>query len=91
MSHHVHDLFAKKDRQNPQHCYSHCNFTTTGAVAFSSSRFGGGTGGIFLDNVNCWGTESRLLGCTHPAIGFHNCDHGDDAGVRCQGIMHNLH
>ena len=62
--------------------------TKTGAVAYSFARFGRGTGGIFLDNVNCWGTKSKLLDCTHPAIGLHNCNHGADAGVRCQGTMY---
>jgi len=60
-------------------------YSTYGATAYSYSRFGGGTGGIFLDNLGCYGYESRLLYCTHPAIGYHNCDHNADAGVRCQG------
>ena len=59
----------------------------SGAVAFTRSHFGGGTGGIFLDNLGCLGNESRLLDCTHPAIGFHNCKHNADAGVRCQGTQ----
>ena len=63
-------------------------FTTAGAAAFSYSRFGGGTGGIFLDNLGCLGTESRLLECSHPTTGFHNCDHYGDAGVRCQGRVY---
>lgn len=56
-----------------------------GAVAFSFSHFGAGTGGILLDNLGCSGFESRLLDCSHPTIGIHNCDHNADAGVRCQG------
>ena len=55
----------------------------TGALAYSYSRFGRGTGGIFLDNMNCRGTESRLIDCRHSGIGVHNCDHTGDAGVRC--------
>ena len=31
----------------------------------------------------CRGTESRLIDCRHNGIGVHNCDHTDDAGVRC--------
>ena len=64
------------------HLSTHC---TLGAVAFSFSHFGGGTGGIFLDQLHCYGYESRLLNCTHPAIGLHDCNHNADAGVRCQG------
>jgi len=52
---------------------------------FSFSHFGAGTGGILLDNLGCSGFESRLLDCSHPTIGIHNCDHNADAGVRCQG------
>ena len=62
----------------------------TGALAYSYSRFGRGTGGIFLDNMNCRGTESRLINCRHSGIGVHNCDHTDDAGVRCSGQIINV-
>ena len=33
----------------------------------------------------CRGTESSLLQCRTNAIGQHNCDHSEDAGVRCEG------
>ena len=49
-------------------------------------HFGRGYGGIFLDNLHCTGDESRLIDCRHNGIGVHNCDHTDDAGVRCRGI-----
>ena len=55
----------------------------TGAVAFSNAEFGQGTGPIFLENLLCSGTESRLVDCAHNGIGNHNCDHREDAGVRC--------
>ena len=60
-------------------------YSTFGAIGYSFSRFGGGTGGIFLDNLGCRGYESKLLDCTRPKIGVHNCNHNADAGVRCQG------
>ena len=28
---------------------------------------------------------NQLIDCWHGGIGVHNCDHTDDAGVRCQG------
>ena len=40
---------------------------------------------IFLDDIVCNGSESSLLECSHNNIGVHNCDHSEDAGVRCQG------
>ena len=64
---------------------------TKGATAYSNSHFGRGSGGIFLDNVGCTGTESRLIDCSHSGIGVHNCDHSDDAGVKCTGAHVFMH
>ena len=58
-------------------------FLTTGAIAFSNAEFGQGIGPIWLDDVRCVGTESRLANCPASPIGNHNCGHSDDAGVRC--------
>ena len=60
------------------------NFVLAGATAYSNAYFGRGTGGIYLDNIGCRGSESRLIDCYHSVIGFHNCDHSDDAGIRCR-------
>ena len=43
-----------------------------------------GTGSIFLDNVRCVGTETRLMACPANPVGSHNCGHSEDAGVTCQ-------
>ena len=48
-----------------------------------TSGFSDGTGDIWLDNVQCRGTETRLVDCPHLPIGTHNCAHSEDAGVRC--------
>ena len=48
-----------------------------------------GVGQIWLDNVQCRGTETNLFSCTHSPVGTHNCVHSEDAGVRCQpGILY---
>lgn len=41
---------------------------------------------IFLDNVQCTGTETSLLECNRNLIGQHNCEQFDGAGVRCGGM-----
>ncbi len=57
------------------------SFFALGAIAISG--FTDGTGAIFLDNVQCLGSESTLISCTSQPIGTHNCNHTDDAGVTC--------
>ena len=49
----------------------------------TSSRFGAGTGQIWLDDVSCTGSEGRLVDCTHPPLGTNNCGHVKDVGVIC--------
>ena len=41
-----------------------------------------------LDDVQCSGSENQLLACTSAPIltVSSNCDHFNDAGVRCEGI-----
>ena len=38
---------------------------------------------IWLDNVNCQGSETRLIDCHAHPLGSHNCGHYEDAGVSC--------
>uniref|UniRef100_A0A8C6TUH9 SRCR domain-containing protein n=1 Tax=Neogobius melanostomus TaxID=47308 RepID=A0A8C6TUH9_9GOBI len=49
-----------------------------------SAHFGQGSGQIWLDNVNCSGSETYLIGCAHNGLGTHNCGHAEDAGVVCE-------
>lgn len=56
---------------------------STDATALSLAFFGKGTGPILLDNVQCNGTEGRLVDCTHDS-GTSDCLHTEDASVQCQ-------
>ena len=57
-----------------------------------SAGFGSFTGSIFLDNLVCGGNESSLLNCASDvAIGDSDCQHSEDAGVRCEGVSIQLH
>ena len=49
------------------------------------ASFGAGVGRIWLDDVECMGSEENITFCTHQGWGITNCDHGDDAGVVCTG------
>ena len=60
-------------------------FLDTGATALTLENVPDGTGQIWLDNVECLGTELRLIDCPANAIGTHNCVHHEDAGVVCVG------
>ena len=42
-----------------------------------------GTGQIWLDQVNCVGSEISLFDCNTNLIGDHDCSHDKDAGVTC--------
>ena len=51
------------------------------------SYFGAGSGRIVLDNMVCQGQEAGLSECNYERYenGNINCDHTEDAGVRCEG------
>ena len=57
-------------------------FTGRG-VPLRNSYFGAGIGIIWMDDVDCMGTEINLLGCTHTDSSNHNCVHNEDASVFC--------
>ena len=60
----------------------------------TQASFGPGTGQIWLDDLSCTRSESRLVDCNHNGFGVHNCVHGEDAGVVCEGryrLMYFMH
>ena len=54
--------------------------------AYQDAHYGQGTGSILLDDVHCLGDESSLFSCSHRGVGIHNCDHSQDASVRCGNV-----
>uniref|UniRef100_G3UR43 Soluble scavenger receptor cysteine-rich domain-containing protein SSC5D n=1 Tax=Meleagris gallopavo TaxID=9103 RepID=G3UR43_MELGA len=69
-----------------------CRQLGCGTVLSAPGRawFGRGRNAIWLDDVNCTGTENDLLECSARPWGEHNCNHGEDAGVVCSGNVASL-
>lgn len=58
-----------------------------GYPGYDSYEFAGeGVGQIWLDNVDCDGTEESIQDCPKNNIGIHNCGHHEDAGVQCTPV-----
>ena len=57
------------------------------------SGFGEGNGlNVFLDDLMCSGVEDSLLECLGAdSVGNSDCDHSEDAGVRCDSKGYNLY
>ncbi|XP_029770156.1 soluble scavenger receptor cysteine-rich domain-containing protein SSC5D, partial [Terrapene carolina triunguis] len=55
----------------------------TALLAPGGAQFGRGSDRIWLDDVNCAGTEAALFDCRARPWGDNNCNHGEDAGVEC--------
>ncbi|KAJ1488529.1 hypothetical protein T484DRAFT_1783016 [Baffinella frigidus] len=53
----------------------------------SVQRYGGGVGLIWMDNMNCNGGENSITECNFNGWGNHNCGHGEDVGICCNGGM----
>ena len=45
--------------------------------------FGESSGEIWLDNLNCNGTELTIGECSHRGWGVEYCNHYEDASVKC--------
>ncbi|XP_016112813.1 scavenger receptor cysteine-rich type 1 protein M130-like [Sinocyclocheilus grahami] len=54
--------------------------------ALSDAHFGPGTGPIWISYVVCTGSESTLKNCGTTGWSKSDCDHNEDAGVRCSEV-----
>ncbi|XP_052086361.1 neurotrypsin-like isoform X2 [Mytilus californianus] len=53
-------------------------------IMWRSQFVNDGNGTIWLDDVKCSGTESRLINCSYEDS--HNCHHGEDVGIDCDVV-----
>ena len=49
--------------------------------------YGQSSGQIWLDNLNCTGTETSIKQCPHNGWGIHSCSHSRTASVKCNTGM----
>ena len=59
------------------------DFEFLGAVPLIQASFGIGTG-MIVEQVRCSGTERRLADCTIRDVADGECNHREDAGIRCR-------
>ena len=61
------------------------------AIAVRDNAFyGQGSGQIWIDQLNCTGTELTIENCAHNGRGRNiDCNYGGDAGVECSNINGN--
>ena len=59
----------------------------SGSRAYRNARFGEGTGAVYLEGLECDGSENILLDCPMDVgIGLSLCYHSEDVGVKCYGM-----
>ena len=52
-------------------------------AAVPGAFYGQGSRHIWLNDVDCIGTEEIIGSCSHSGWGSHNCSHENDASVNC--------
>ena len=63
-----------------------CNELGLGNAINATNRgfYGQGRGRIWLDNVECVGTEKSIVNCSHGGWGIlRSCYHSEDTGLKC--------
>ncbi|XP_068704797.1 uncharacterized protein [Montipora foliosa] len=56
------------------------------SAAYRGSKYGRGTGPIWMDDVACSGSEAHIYDCRNRGWGDHDCTHSKDASVKCPWI-----
>jgi len=56
------------------------------AARFIGGHYGAGSGQIWLDDVQCSGSERNIADCQHDGWGSHDCHHSEDVSVSCFSV-----
>lgn len=52
-------------------------------MSYGSAIFGGGSGSIMLDNLECSGYETDIAQCKSNGWYTNDCTHSEDASISC--------
>ena len=69
------------NKHSDANCTLECPFL--GVATLTQASFGQGTGRIWLDNVQCTGSQRALMDCAASSSGNNSCTHAQDAGATC--------
>ena len=81
----VYIVIVKKSKKCDCSKIKNYRYMSTDAVAFRNAHYGVGAGPIYLNNVDCSGSEKKLLDCSRSMFSSCSGGHWRDAGARCQG------
>jgi len=59
----------------------------TAIAATNDAYYVGGSGEVWLQDVNCTGIELTIEDCLHSGWGISDCNHTQDTGVKCTNGM----
>lgn len=69
----------------------YCNVLNRNFGRSLGNLYGRGRGTIWMDDVRCRGTETKLYNCPHYGWGRHNCGHHEDVSIYCPSGKNNQH
>ena len=62
-----------------------CACMCAGTLVLGGLPFGSGSGPLFIESLDCSGSELSLLDCTEVNLRRESCTHEDDVSIECTG------
>ena len=60
-------------------------FLHVGTSLLNSLPFGSGSGPLFIEQLECSGSELNLMDCMEVTLRRETCTHADDVSIQCIG------